>query len=392
MDFESFPFDSPDACKDMVRALEGVLSGWQEYRNAKDFAPNRKVHNRFFSPAEAWTFVEETAARFDLRGYRLLLTVRRGEGSAFPFTARSGSVQIFSPVGCARHVGSVSDAQVEAVVALLKEQMSELRLGDKFVESIDPFLDDEAMAILCARVLPILLRMTQVNVEKWQKKALACASPRLLQFVVNNDLYDMNRNPIHDGHSQSLFRARNPLAIRMLIDEGHDVNCSIAPSSLVVPLHTAPTLQCVRAMLAEGADPKRAVAAGVPLPRACVLSWICHCVPGFELPVERILKEGRTFDYVKLLVEELKVELPQELIPTLSLETKWCLRALGMRVEISDTSPPDLRWLRWRPSVHKYFGSMVIRRRAVAALIVFRRVAGFVPRDIRNKILIMAMN
>jgi hypothetical protein len=392
MDFDSFPFDSPDACKDMMRAVETVLNGWQEYRSVKDFAPNRKLHNRFFSPAEAWTFVEETGARFDLRGYRLLLTVRRSGEPAFPFTARSGSVQIFSPVGCARYVGSVSDTQVEAVVALLKEHMPEFRLGDKFVESIDPFLDDEAMAILCARVLPILLRMTQVNVEKWQKKAISCASPRLLQFVVANDLYDMHRNRIDHGHSESLFRARNPLAIRMLIDEGHDVNCSIAPSSLVVPLHSAPTLQCVRAMLVEGADPKRVVASKVPLPRACILSWICHCVPGFELPIERILKEGRTFDYVKLLVEELKVELPQELIPTLSLETKWCLRALGMRVEINDTSTLDLRWLRWRPSVHKYFGSQLIRKRVIAALVVFRRVAGFVPRDIRNKILIMAMN
>ena len=171
-----------------------------------------------------------------------------------------------------------------------------------------------------------------------------------------------------------------------------DVNAHVADESSIVPLHSAATLQCVRAMIVEGADPKKAVSSVVPLPRACVLSWICQCVPGFALPVERILRQGRTFDYVKLLVEEQKVEVPQELIPALSLETKWCLRAVGMRVDIDGGKNPDLRWLRWRPCVHKYFFSMQSRNRALMALLVFRRVAGFVPRDIRNKILIMAMN
>ncbi len=172
-----------------------------------------------------------------------------------------------------------------------------------------------------------------------------------------------------------------------------DVNAHIADESSIVPLHSAATLQCVRAMIAAGADPKKVVSSKVPLPRACVLSWICQCVPGFALPVERILRQGRTFDYVKLIVEEQKVEVPQELVPKLSLETKWCLRALGMRVEIEDPANPDLRWLRWRPQVHKYFAfSMQTRKRAMTALLVFRRVAGFVPRDIRNKILSMAMN
>ncbi len=217
-----FDFDDPKWRAAMVQDLGILLSGLIEYRpiGAKEAHHNRSEAGT----AGVLEFVAATVERFDVRGYRLILHSWHSEHGPFPFECCNGRVQLFSPLSCVRHVGKATEAQVTDVVELLEATVP--HFADRLVEAIDPFLDDEGMAILCARVLPVLRSHATVTAARWQTKALRCASPRLLQLVVGMGLYDMGRNVSGYKKSDVLFHARSPLAIHMLVDEGHGAFCS----------------------------------------------------------------------------------------------------------------------------------------------------------------------
>lgn len=296
-------------------------------------------------------------------------------------------IRAFSPAICVgRDVASLPPEVKAALVSVFDGAVG---FWDRFVSAMDPWMPDgELQEVVVHYLEPVLASGTPVDEAAWQRKALCQASPRLLDAMIASGAYDARRN-----RADGLFLARSERALEVLLDEGHaGVNDPRAGPGSVVPLHLAATLGCCRLLLLRGADPKLLLEPRVPLPRAVVLSWVCELVPSFVnvLPVARLLREGRTFDYCKLLVEELRIEIPHELRASTSLETRWALTALGVRVELPEGSKPRLQWFCWRPRaiVHCHFASAnrLFRRRCVTALLCLRGL----PKDVRNKILILS--
>ncbi len=182
-------------------------------------------------------------------------------------------------------------------------------------------------------------------------------------FALLEDRLDASQiDAVDKDGATALFFARNEEVFRLLVSKGADCK-------LLWEARTLPQARILRMAIAQCAsfalDPK---------------AMLCRDVHPLAQRTE----------YVELLHDK-AVEIPRRLIDSCTdVHTCHALLSFGYRQSIPMRI--NLSLLRWHPRTHHLYRSPLLRERIALCLLVFKRFAPQLPRDLRYRLLELAMN
>ncbi len=160
------------------------------------------------------------------------------------------------------------------------------------------------------------------------------------------------------------------------------------------PLFYAGSASLFAFLLSKGAEPLLLWSART-LPHPQSLRLALERCPGFRLDPRRMLSDpehaaATREEYVKLLHAH-SVEIPRGLIESCR-EMRTCHALLSFGYLSNVPGRLNLGLIRWHPRTHKFFWSPLLQQRVMLLLLVFKRKAPQLPRDIRIHLLDLIMN